>query len=133
MSCLLISLDLGLSSGGRRREQVHSVLEANVEDTVQNDPRLVDGTRRGPWLAVLYVKPHCAALHWAQLHHGLSFTLLLPKESERGNGEQLLESSPSARAGLAYSLLLVLYLFLMCFVLSCVDLPACKASTPGPL
>jgi len=67
-----------------------------------------------------------------QLQRGLS-SLLLPKEFGRGNGEQLLESSPSARADPAYSLLPILYLFLMCFILSCVDLPACKASTPDHL
>lgn len=110
---------------------------AGVEDTVQNGPWLVDGT-----LVVL-----TGALGWQcrvwnrtaplstglQLHHGLSVTLLLPKEFGRGNGEQLLESNPSARADPAYSLLPILYLFLMCFILSRVDPPACKASTPNHL
>lgn len=40
-----------------------------------------------------------------QLHCGLCFTLLLPKEFGRENREHLLESSPSARADPAYSLL----------------------------
>lgn len=68
-----------------------------------------------------------------QLRYGLCFTLLLPKEFGRENREHLLESSPSARADPAYSLLPGLHLFLTCVILSCVDLPVCKASTPSHL
>lgn len=68
-----------------------------------------------------------------QLHHGLCFTLLLPKEFGRENREHHLEGSPSARADPAYSLLPNLSLLLMCVILSCVDLPVCTASTPGHL
>lgn len=58
---------------------VRPAQRAGVEGTVQNGPRLVDGTlssgsHRGPWLAVPCVKPHSAALHgtpaasWPVLH-----------------------------------------------------------------
>lgn len=105
---------------------------------VQNGPELA----LAPWAVVLTgaLGWHWHVWHYApllstglQLHQGLRFTLLLPKECGRENREHLLESSPSARADPAYSLLPGPYLFLTCLILSCVDLPVCKASTPSHL
>lgn len=117
--------------------RIRPAQRAGVENSVQNGPWLAGGSpssssHRSPWPAVPRVKPRSTALHGTPAASGLSFTLLLPKEFGRGNGERLLESSPSARADPAYSLHPI-YPFLMCFVLSCVDLPACKSSTLGHL
>lgn len=117
---------------------VHPGQRAGVEDPVQNGPRLV----LAPWAVALtgalgwqcHVWHHPALLSTGlQLHHGLCLTLLLHKGFGRENREHLLESSPSARADPAYSFLPNLSLFLMCVILSCVDLPVCTASTPGHL
>lgn len=111
---------------------VHPLQRARVADPVQNGPQLV----LAPWAMVPTgglgwqgcVGHHTPLLSTGlQLHQGLCFTLLLTKESGRENREHLLESSPSARADPAYSLLPNLYLFPMCVILSCVD-PTCVQS-----
>lgn len=122
----LISLDLG-ASGGRRRIPAYS------PGTESGSGRLGAEQPTACWRQPLAGRAACETTrHRSPRDSSLSFTLLLPKEFGRGNREQLLESSPSARADPAYSLHPI-YPFLMCFVLSCVDLPACKASTPGHL
>lgn len=102
---------------------IHHSQRTQVEDPMQNCPWLA----LAPWAVVLtgtrgwqwHVWHHTPLLSTGlQLHHGLCFPLLLPKESGRENREHLFESSPLARADPAYSLLPNLYLFLIC-VSSC--------------
>lgn len=133
-TCLLISLDPGTSSGRRRRRgplvfALHREQEWKTWRRMAHST-LSSGSHRSPWLAV-HVCSHTVLLSMGlQLHHGLATILLLRKEFGRGNGEQLLDCIPSTRADPAYSLLPILYLFLMCFILSCVDPPVCRASVP---
>lgn len=116
---------------------IHRAQRAGVEDPVQNGHGLFwhpeQWLSQGPLAgsAMCDTTQHC--FPGLQLHHGLCFTLLLPKEFGRENREHHLEGSPSARADPAYSLLPNLSLLLMCVILSCVDLPVCTASTPGHL
>lgn len=107
---------------------VHPSQGARAAVAVQNGPRLVlapwAGFSQGPLAgsATWNTAHHCFPQH-----HGLCFTLLLSEEFGRENREHLLESSPSARADPAYSLLPNLCLFPLCVVLSCVD-PTCVQS-----
>lgn len=100
-TCLLISLDPGTNSGRSRREPHVFALLRGQERKIwcrMAHGALSIGSHKGPWLTV-HVCNHAVLLSTGlQLHHGLAIILLLPKEFGRGNGEQLIDSSPSARA-----------------------------------